>query len=244
MELKNYIKQWINKLGLKDEIFIFIEIDSHPGISLSYDYNKKGWVIIYTNKWDNFHLIHKLGYVWLFKKYGILEKVKKKNFSRCIIKELNEFQDTIMDAISYLTLSDIDLSYKEVLIKQEIKELKRAYDGSLPHDIPIYTKIQLYILCYLKYFKLFPEPIQEGFTSLILYFLKNMQSQIIESSNEGPHPLTKEIFLQLHDILNDFDSIKNSESYQDILNYTCKIALLFPYWNKETIIEQFNSIYR
>ena len=243
MNLTSYFTQWMDKLGLQEENFHVIQKKDYPGVSLSYGPKIDAWTIIYNEDWDKYHLIHKLGYVWLFKKYGILESMKKKGITHGPIKELNEIYDTIMDAISYFTLADMDLLFKRDLLDHEVKELRRAYAGIIPPHVPILTKIQLYIFCYLKYFKLFPEHIQEDFTATILYFLKNIQNQIIEDSNKGPFPLTKEIFLQLHDILDDFDPIKNTDKHGDILDYTIQIATLFPYWSEEIVIEQFNSYY-
>lgn len=238
--------QWIGKLGLEQESFEIIKLEhDYPGISLGYDSNRDIWTIAYNNKqWDQFHLIHKLGYIWLWKKHKVLEFMKKKSLKDCVIKELKSFYGTIIDAISYFTLANMDLDFKKKYLDYELKRLLHTYKGRFPPNHPILMKIQLYIFCYLKYTSLFPDFIRKDFPGTILYFLFNIENQIMEASKKDLYPLTREIFHNLREVLGKFDSIKNSNNHNDIIDYLIQICDILPYWNREYLIEQFSHYYQ
>lgn len=236
--------QWIDKLELEEK-FEIIKRENYPGISLNYNSKDNIWAITYDHKYyDQFQLIHKLGYIWLWKKYGILDFMKKQPYRNYVIRELKRFYGVILDAISYFTLAEMDLDFKKEYIDYEIKRLLHGYKGRFPQNHPILDKIKLYIFCYLKYTNLFPESIRKDLGTVILLSLANIQTQIMEDSKKGKYPLTREIFINLMKLLGKFDPIKNSENHRDIIDYVIQICDVLPYWNREYLIEQFSYYYQ
>lgn len=220
--------QWRSKLGLQQESFRIIDKKGYPVISLIYNQEIKLWTIIYDSEQrDIFHLNHKLGFIWLWKRYGVLDSIKKDPYCSPIKKELLGILSTILDAISYFTLADMDLDFKKELLDYVLRNLLRAYNGRFPSQTEMIIKKKIYIFAYLKYFNLFPEDIRQDFIGTIVYSLANLQNQIIEDSEKTPYPLTRETFVELHNILDRFDSIKNSESYEDVMDYVIRIAEVF-----------------
>ncbi|GAH43923.1 unnamed protein product, partial [marine sediment metagenome] len=211
--------------------------------------NTNMWTITYDEKWDQFHLIHKLGYIWLWKKCNHLDFIKKKWFTKeywtngFVIKELREFEGTVMDAISYFTLADMDLDFRKEYIDYHLNLMLHAYNGHIPDHTPTKNRIQLYVYTYLIIFYFFPDFIRYKHEIIFDYLINNLQKQIMEGSRKEEYPLTREIFNDLRTVLNDFDSVMKSRNYRDVIDFSLQIADVFPYWNREYLIKQFNVFY-
>lgn len=235
--------QWIGKLEL-EESFEIIKKENYQGISLGYDLNTNIWLITYdSKKHDIFRLIHKLGYVWLWKKHRILDFMKKGPLKK-VKEEFHFLYCYIIDTIVNFYLINMDLTFKKELFTYELKRLSHTWNGTFPSEYSLIQKIWVYISAYLTYFNLFPESFQKYYGPTISLFLSNAQTQIMENSKKDLYPLTRETFNNLRKILRKFDSIKNSESHRDIIDYIIQICDTLPYWKREYLIEQFSHYYQ
>lgn len=232
--------QWTNKLGLQEESFEIIRKKSHPGISLNYNSNTNMWTITYSEDWDKFHLIHKLGYIWLWKRYNVLDFVKKYRGNVVIIEDLRSFYNIVMDYISYFTLANMDLDFKKEYVDYQLNLFLRAYNGRFPDHTPTITKIYVYVSSYLVHLYFFPDSIREKHENKFNYLINNLQKQTMAGSRKEEYPLTREIFNDLRMVLNDFDSVMKSRNYNDIINYSLQLAKALPYWEEEFLTEQFS----
>ncbi len=213
----NFI-QWRSKLGLEEEGFILVKEKDFPGVCLNYDKEKELWRIRYDGeRWGGFHLIHKLGFIWLWKKWGVLDSIKTNYFSNHLKPEVRTYVDTIMDAIAYFALAEMDRDFRTKLVDYELNNLLRVWKGSIrfPPNTSFIDKIGLYTYTYLKYSYFFPKAIGNIYLDKMTSVLDNIKKLIIKST-----PSMEKMFIDLHTHLGKFDTIKESESYEDILDYS------------------------
>ncbi len=190
------IEKWIKLLSLENEpIRLVIEQkEGYAGITLRFDNYANSWIIGISMVLNEYHAIHKLGYIWYWKKLGILEH-KKSTWNDqtnlyCLI------ESCIMDNIVFYNFCNMDKDFKDFWFTFTIEECKHWYNGrSWYKELP--KMLYQYIVNYLNYFYTWPEELQNKYSNYILYELDKRRAEILEKCQNKNVLFTKREFYLL-----------------------------------------------
>lgn len=219
------ITKWIKLLSLESEpIKIITEHkDGYAGIKLIFNNYANSWFII-NNGLDDYHLIHKLGYIWFWKRMGYLEYKKSTWNDQTNLYCLTE--SCIMDNIVFYYFCNMDQGFNEFWLNFTIEECKHWYNGGSWYK-PLPNMLYQYIVNYLNYFYVVPEELQNELSNYILYELDIRRSEILEKSENNHVKFTKKDFIYLHKILRKFNTILGSKDYKNIETYIFQLHDIF-----------------
>ena len=219
------ITKWITLLSLEEEpIKIVIEHkDGYAGINLYYNSNLNSWFIV-NNGLDDYHVLHKLGYIWYWKKMGILEKQKStwsnKDSIYCLV------ESCIMDNIVFYNFCNMDRGFKDFWLNFTIENCKHWYNGSSWYkELP--KMLYQYVVNYLNYFFVLPGQNQKELSNYILYELDKRRSEIVEKSQIKHVFFSKREFILLHKLLRKFDLILGFKDYKRVEQYIFQLHDIF-----------------
>ena len=215
------MEKWISLLSLEDETITILDEhkDGYCGVHLYYN-NKIGtWFIAVIGILDEHELLHKLGYLWIWKKLGVYEK--RKNMSPNF-KIFGTAESCVMDNIIYYYFCNMDKEFNDYWINDTVKECTHWYVGSSWYlELP--DMLYQYITHYLSYFYVLPGENQNELSNYILYELSKRRSEILEKCQNKHVNFTKREFRLLHKLLRKFNKTLNFNTYTDLEKYLLRV---------------------
>jgi len=219
------ITKWITLLSLEEEpVKIVIEHKSgYAGIKLHFDNYLNSWVVT-NNGLDDYWILHKLGYLWYWKKMGIIEKQKTtwrdKDAIYCLV------ESCIMDNIVFYYFCNMDRGFNDFWIDFTVKEGERWYNGaSWYKELP--NMLYQYVVNYLNYFYVLPGDLQNKLTLYILVELNKRRLEILEKCQNNNVLFTNREFILLHKLLRKFNLVLGVKNYRSIVQYIFQLYDIF-----------------
>lgn len=226
-EVDPLIVKWIDNLGLQKENIKVIKesgIDGYAGIKVYYDHNIDYWIIKYSLGLDLNHVLHKLGYIWIWKITFVLDRIKKNWRNKDNIFVLAE--SCVLDNVVFSRFCNMDVDFKEFWLNYTIEECKHWYNGrSWYKSLP--NMLYQYIVNYLNYNFVWPEELRNKYSDFIMVELLKRRSEILEKSQIESVYFTKKDLRILDRILRKFVIIIDSMDYRRIEGYILQLQEYF-----------------
>ena len=233
--------KWIKKLGIEDQNIKVFQRKEFTAVGMGYIPKDDVWIIDIGARLKNHHVIHKMGYLWVYKKFNIINIVKK---NIAINSEKRDFKvkypfSLVFDAIIYRNLFNMNKEFLNTFINEYLEVFQTSFYKGFPKVYPTLFKVCSYIEQYLMYNYLYPKSVVKANSNNILYELLARQKEIIETSDE----FDKKVFRNINKVLRKFDKIKDAGTLTEIKDYTIELFEKLPYWDREYLIEQFSLLY-
>ena len=172
--------------------------------------------------------IHKLGYLWIWKKSGIIDEIKRNWDNRGNLIHLVE--SCVFDAIIENQFSLMDDDFK-----QKLNYLRGGYSfDSFNHwykmtkdTIELPRLLYMYISQYLSFCYNIPDWRQNIYLKNMLYRLLKIRFLILEKSQIKHVFFSKRDFILLHKLLRKFDLILGFKDYKRIEQYIFQLHDIF-----------------
>lgn len=217
------VEKWIKLLSLEDIPIQIIHEHESGSVRTRFHYEKGCWFISTNGCLDDHTLLHKLGYLWNWKRMGVFEEQKewkKKDAIHCLV------ESCIMDNIIWYQFYNMDIDFKAWWLGDTIKYTKHWYCGGTWYSaLPL--MFFTYISHYLRYFYVLPGENQNELSNYILYELDKRRAEILEKCQISHINFTKKDFRLLHKLLRKFNKILNFNTYTDIEDYLTKIKYFY-----------------
>lgn len=223
------ILEWIERLNLESEnieIIADFSKDGYAGIYLRYNQELDKWIISYTSIFESYHIIHKLGYLWLWKKLGVLSAIKERYYK--YPKEYHIILSAIMDNIVFHRFCKMDNDFKKFLFNFTINEAKYFYNGA-SWNHPFYSMYYRYVVQYLTYNYIWDQDLRNKYSNYIMVELLKRQNELIEKAEIEKILFNKGDIRKLNGILRCFEPILDCEEYPVIFDYIMDIYSLIYY---------------
>jgi hypothetical protein len=221
------ITKWIEKLGLQQENIIIKHesIDGYARITLRYYETNNIWIIGLPVGFDIKHIIHKLGYIWIWNNTGVLSNIKKAWKSNSYILSLAE--SCVIDNIVFYRFCNMDQEFKDFWFDFLLNELTFFYNGaSWDKDLP--NMIYRYIVNYFNWNYILPKSLQNKFSNYIMYNLIKRKEEILEKAQINNVNYSLKDFRRLHQLLRMFENIRESNDYSQIQGFINQVLFYFP----------------
>ena len=218
------IMKWIKRLSLEDEPIKIIHEhkNGYAGITLRFNNEINSWVISENGLSDQW-ILHKLGYIWFWKKMGCLERQKTTWNDQSNLYCLAS--SSVMDNIVFYHFCNMDKDFYDFWIGYTTNELKYWYKGA-SWDKPYPDTIYRYITEYLNYFYVISGDIVQNNSNHIMQILLARRKEILEKAQERTNRGKKD-FMILNKLLRSFDKILKSNNYRSIESYILKLQYFF-----------------
>ena len=219
------MEKWISLLSLEDETITVLDDhrSGYCGVHLYYNKIEGSWFITVVGNLDKHELLHKLGYLWIWKKLGVYEKRKNTTVNS---KFLGSAESCIMDNIIFYQFCNMDKEFNEYWIGDTIKECKHWYVGSSWYlELP--DMLYQYVVNCLNYFFVLPGQNQKELSNYILYELDKRRAEMLEKCQNKPVNFTKKEFRLLHKLLRKFDLILGFKDYRSVEQFIFQLHDIF-----------------
>lgn len=209
------VSEWIKKLGLQEEPIEITPYEDKRNTILHYDPRKQAWFIKYPKVMGSFMAIHKLGYLWLYRKMGVMEEkrswlLQSEEYSYC--------ESIVLDTILHYKFMEMDPKYRHLWYQTHTYNNSKLMNLE---ELDFSELVYGYLWYYVQYYFLYSPAYQERYERSMISRLKRFH-EVIQSYTNNKYPFSK-----LHELLDSFQSLLNAQNYSEIEGY---ISNLLPFF--------------
>lgn len=245
---KNYphfIKKWLESLDLTHENIIIRCEENDEKIfewdDIMFDVKKKAFLINIKYPPQKYSIIHELGHLYLAKEVKDI-RIIKNYYPLSQFMNMRTLFYGIMDAFVNYKLCKFDEFYSYFLNKYPLNKIRMAPENILK-SMAFFEILDNYNLVYLEFNFILRDKDKFQRINEKKLSLKKMRRDILAKASEENIRFSYQNFQRLDNKLNTFNQIKDSLSFDKIINFMIEILNILNVWKESDIREQFNFMF-